>query len=90
MLNRIKSEPALVAGFVQAALALVVAFGLDLSTEQIGAVMAVTAAALALFVRGKVSPLADDAERDEAGVSDLGLVVVVLVVLVVLILAGRL
>lgn len=62
MLTRIKAEPALVAGFVQAVLALVVAFGLDLSPEQIGAILAVTAAGLALFTRSRVSPVAPDGE----------------------------
>ena len=56
MLERIKDEPALAAGFVQAALALAVAFGLDLTPEQIGAVLAVTGATLAFVVRRKVVP----------------------------------
>lgn len=60
MLDRIRNEPALVSGFVQTILALVVAFGLNLSTEQTAAILAVTAAGLALFVRSKVTPVNGD------------------------------
>ena len=57
MFERIKNEPAVVAGLVQAVLALLVAFGLDLTGEQIASVLAVTAAGLALFVRSQVAPV---------------------------------
>jgi hypothetical protein len=57
-MDRIKAEPALVAGLVQAVLTLVVAFGLDLSTEQVAAILTVTAAVLALVVRSQVTPTA--------------------------------
>lgn len=57
MLERIKNEPAVVAGVVQALLGLLLAFGVNLSTEQVGAVMAVTAALLALLVRSQVTPV---------------------------------
>lgn len=60
MLDRIRNEPALVSGFVQTVLALVVAFGLNLSTEQTAAILAVTAAGLALLVRSKVTPVDGD------------------------------
>lgn len=50
-------EPALLLGLVQAVLALVVAFGLDLSPEQIGAVLAATAALLSVVTRSKVTPV---------------------------------
>lgn len=60
MLNRIRTEPALVSGLVQTVLALVVAFGLDLSNEQTAAILAVTAAVLALVVRSKVTPVDKD------------------------------
>ena len=53
----IRREPAAIAGVVQAVLALLVAFGLDLSPEQIGAILAVTAAVLGLVVRSQVSPV---------------------------------
>ena len=56
MIDRIRSEPALVAGVAQAVLGLLLAFGVDLTQEQIGSVLAVTAAVLALVVRAKVTP----------------------------------
>lgn len=49
-------EPVLVLAVVQAALALVVSFGFDLSGEQTGAIMAFIAAALGLIVRRRVTP----------------------------------
>lgn len=52
-------EPALVIGAVQAVLALVVAFGLKLSVEQTGAILAATAAVLAVVTRSQVTPVAD-------------------------------
>jgi len=52
----VKQEPALVMGVVQAVLGLAVAFGLGLSAEQIGALMAVSAALLSLLTRRLVSP----------------------------------
>lgn len=71
MLDRIKSEPALVSGFVQALLGLVIAFGLNLSPEQVGAILAVTAAGLALFVRSQVTPVPRD--TNELGEIQVGL-----------------
>lgn len=56
-MNVIRREPALAAGLVQAVLALLVTFGVDLSQEQVGAILAVTAAVLALVVRAQVSPV---------------------------------
>ena len=53
---RLSTEPAVIAGIVQAVLALVVAFGLELTQEQVGSILAVTAAVLALFVRSQVTP----------------------------------
>jgi hypothetical protein len=41
---------------VQAVLALVVAFGLNLAPDQIGAILAVTAVILGLITRSQVSP----------------------------------
>lgn len=49
-------EPALIVGLVGALIALLVAFGLELSTTQQGAVMAVVIAALALVTRSQVTP----------------------------------
>lgn len=56
MLNVIKREPALVSGLIAAVIALVAAFGLDLTNEQVGAIMAVVAAVLALVTRQSVTP----------------------------------
>ena len=57
MLARIRTEPALIAGLVQAILALAIAFGLDLTPVQVGAILAVTAAVLAVVVRSQVTPV---------------------------------
>ena len=51
-------EPALILAAVQAAIALVVAFGLDLTGEQVAGILAVSAAVLGLVVRSKVTPVA--------------------------------
>ncbi len=56
MLERIKREPALVSGLVSAIILLVVAFGFTLTPEQIGGIMAVVVAGLALFTRSQVVP----------------------------------
>lgn len=57
MLDKIKAEPAMVAGLVQAVLALAIAFGLPLSDVQVGAILAATAAVLAFVVRSRVTPV---------------------------------
>lgn len=57
MLNRIRTEPALVAGLVQAVLALLLAFGVPMSEAQTGAILALSAAILALLVRSRVTPV---------------------------------
>jgi hypothetical protein len=49
-------EPAMVLALVQAVIALVVAFGLNLAPDQIGAILAVTAVVLGLISRSQVSP----------------------------------
>jgi secreted protein with Ig-like and vWFA domain len=67
MLNRIRTEPALVTGLVSALIALGVAFGLDLTGEQTGAIMAVTAAVMAVVVRAQVTPNASVAARQHHG-----------------------
>lgn len=56
--KRIQTEPALVSGFVSAALALAAAFGLNLSGDQIGTILAIVSAGLALLVRSQVTPTA--------------------------------
>jgi len=55
MLERVRTEPALVVGFVQAVIALVVTTGW-LSEELAGAIMAVVAAGGAFVVRRQVTP----------------------------------
>jgi ABC-type amino acid transport system permease subunit len=55
-IERVRNEPVLVQGFVQAVLGLLLAFGLDLSNEQTGSIMVLTAALLAFVARGKVVP----------------------------------
>lgn len=56
-MDRIKNEPVLTVALVEAIVALVVAFGVDLSGEQIGAIMAVTSAALGWVARQRVTPV---------------------------------
>lgn len=55
--DRLSGEPVLVLAVVQAVLALAVAFGLGLSGEQVGAILAVSAAILGLIARQKVTPV---------------------------------
>ena len=55
-MGKVQSEPVLVTGAVQAILGLLLAFGVKLSQEQVGAILAATAALLALLLRGKVTP----------------------------------
>ena len=50
-------EPALVLGLIQAAIVLFMAFGLDLSTEQVGAIMAFVNILLAVITRSQVTPV---------------------------------
>jgi hypothetical protein len=49
----LRREPATVMAAVQALLALALSFGLDLSTQQIGALLAATAAVLGLVTRSQ-------------------------------------
>jgi hypothetical protein len=65
MNTRIKEEPALALALVQAVIALAVSFGLSLSPEQVGAILASVAAAAALFLRQRVSPTQAVAEPVE-------------------------
>lgn len=58
-------EPALIIGAVQAILALALAFGLRLSVEQTGAILAATAAVLAVVTRSQVSPVAGEPDRPD-------------------------
>ncbi len=51
-----KREPVMFLAVVQTLIALVVAFGLKLTPEQIGAVLAFTSAVLGLIARSQVTP----------------------------------
>ncbi len=53
-------EPVLFMAVVQAAIALALAFGLHLTTEQVGAILALAAALLGLITRTQVTPLGTD------------------------------
>jgi len=50
-------EPALIVGFVGAAIALGVSFGLPVTAEQVGFIMALVTASLAFVTRSQVSPV---------------------------------
>jgi hypothetical protein len=52
----IKNEPVLIQSLVQAILGLFLAFGVSLSNEQVGSIMAVTAIVLAVLARIFVTP----------------------------------
>lgn len=56
VLERIRNEPALVVAAVAAVISLLLAFGLSLSEEQIGAIMAVVVAVLGFVTRSQVTP----------------------------------
>jgi hypothetical protein len=49
-------EPAVILGLVQVIIALVVSFGLGLSVEQQGLILATSAAILAVITRSQVTP----------------------------------
>ncbi|WP_330473847.1 hypothetical protein [Terrabacter sp. C0L_2] len=66
-------EPALILGALQAVIALAISFGLDLSPEQTGAILAASAAVLAVVTRSQVSPSATVA-AETAPSSSTGLV----------------
>lgn len=56
IIERIKNEPALVVGVVAALAACLMAFGLPLTAEQVGAVLALVNAVLAILLRKVVTP----------------------------------
>ena len=49
-------EPAAVVAFVQAVVVLCISFGLDLTVEQQGSILAVVALGLGLLTRSRVEP----------------------------------
>ena len=55
--DRVSAEPVLVLGVVQMTLSLAISFGLGWTGEQVGAVVAFSAAILSLVARSKVSPV---------------------------------
>lgn len=67
ILDLLRREPAALSSIVSALIALGVAFGLQLSTEQTGAIMAVVSLVSGLLVRGLVTPTSTVAAIDETG-----------------------
>jgi len=55
--NVLRNEPVLIQSLVQVILGLFLAFGVDLSNEQVGSIMAVTSVVLAILVRMFVTPV---------------------------------
>ncbi len=58
IVTRIRREPALIVGLVQATLVLAASFGLDLTEEQRAALLTLTAVVLSIVTRQMVSPKA--------------------------------
>lgn len=58
LLRVITAEPVVTGGFVSALLAVAVAFGTDLSPEQLATLTAVVVAAVTLLQRSAVTPVA--------------------------------
>ena len=63
----IKEEPAVIIGAIQAAIALAVSFGLKLTTDQIGAIVAIAAVVLSIVLRQKVKPMAMLTKAEKEG-----------------------
>lgn len=55
--DSLRAEPVLVLALVQSAIAMFVAFGLNWTGEQVGAVVAFSAAVLGVVARQRVQPL---------------------------------
>lgn len=63
----IRNEPAVVSGAVLAVISMFISFGADLSQEQVGSIMAVCSAIMALIIRSQVIPsIRVSAEKDKA------------------------
>ena len=58
-MNVFNREPAVILGFVQAVLTLVIVLGVDLPDGAEAAILGVSAAVLALVTRSQVTPVAD-------------------------------
>lgn len=66
-MDKLKLEPAVIVSLVAAVIALVVSFGIDLSAEQTGAIMAVVVILAGLYTRSQVTPQTNvDAQVDAA------------------------
>jgi hypothetical protein len=50
------AEPTMILAVIQSFVALFISFGLDLSNQQVGAIMAAAAALLGLLARSRVTP----------------------------------
>ena len=57
ILARLNDEPVLAVTLVQCIITLAVTFGLHLTPEQAGAILALTGAILGIVARGKVTPV---------------------------------
>lgn len=55
--SKVRDEPALVAGLLQAVLTLLLVFGVPLTDAQVAAILGLSAAALAFVVRRRVTPV---------------------------------
>jgi hypothetical protein len=66
MLTLIKAEPVAFQGVIQTVLALAVAFGIGLDGQQVGALLAATAALLSFLTRTQVTPMVNPKGVDGA------------------------
>ncbi len=64
MWQKIKQEPVLFQGLIQALLALLIAFGLKLEPGKMGAILAFSAAVLSFLTRQVVTPSANPRAKD--------------------------
>ena len=53
-----KREPAVILGLVSALIAVAIGFGLDITSEQVGLIMAAVSAVIGVITRSQVSPTA--------------------------------
>jgi hypothetical protein len=63
---KLRNEPVAILAVIEAAIALGVGFGLELSTEQVGLIMAVASGVIGLIARSQVTPVAKLAPVDDA------------------------
>ncbi len=64
MFRLIKQEPVMFQGLIQAVLALALSFGLKLTGDQVGAILAASAAVLSFATRTQVTPVANPKTND--------------------------